>query len=719
MNRTQLQLPNSPDLPDPNKVRNKADLSETVRKIAVATKQLYREKTGIDFRLKTLEDKTKKHWLSFLEFYNNDKSTVLPIRMKQDGVGDVGICMSTDQSFGIGIDNSQNVLKISPECPLSDIYYFAMNSTGQIRVGTGVYIDDFSDDETFADLSATALVTERAIGAYVASVTYWDRNAINGYLYPRTLTDNVGINTNTPASLLELYHTTTDPILTITAGHNTDYDPQIQFRTDAVPTAKWGIRVDGTNDNLYIDYLAGGGYPIINTSQAKALEIGNGAAGVDYYIEVNGETNNLILRAMEDEDYWQFDDDIMMLNQERIYFDSTDTYIGANADDPEDLEIAADQDILLQPDGDVRVSTDLSVNGTIISGRDAVDNQQLMDFPGGLELRYREGVGPLYGFNIFNTGFDNSFFFNAIEGTYYQCLYFGDGDPGFNIFGISSKEDIDPTWTPRFVINQDGNVGIGTNTPVSLFEMRLNDAHPILTITAGHNTDYDPQIQFRTDAVPTSKWGIRVDGTNDNLYIDYLAGGGYPIINTSLAKALEIGNGAAGVDYYEEWNGETNNGIRRWMEDEDYWQFDDDILMQNQERIYFDTTDTYIGANVDDPEDLVIAANQDILLEPDNATITNSGRINNTTRVVTTPYNILATDEIIVVDTDAVARTTNLPAGVDGTHYSISNTGTSGNQVTISPNGAELLLGVNANFLLSDGESLDLYYETTEGWVAT
>ncbi len=82
------------------------------------------------------------------------------------------------------------------------------------------------------------------------------------------------------------------------------------------------------------------------------------------------------------------------------------------------------------------------------------------------------------------------------------------------------------------------------------------------------------------------------------------------------------------------------------------------------------------------------------------------------------PYAVLATDEIIVADTDGGAITVNLPAGVDGTHYRITNVGTAANDVTVDPNGAEELFGGGAgvSFALVDGETINIYYETTEGW---
>jgi len=55
---------------------------------------------------------------------------------------------------------------------------------------------------------------------------------------------NVGIGTTTPVSLLELYKTDASPILTITAATSTTYSPQIAFRTGATPTTNFTLGVD-------------------------------------------------------------------------------------------------------------------------------------------------------------------------------------------------------------------------------------------------------------------------------------------------------------------------------------------------------------------------------------------------------------------------------------------------------------------------------------------
>ena len=92
-----------------------------------------------------------------------------------------------------------------------------------------------------------------------------------------------------------------------------------------------------------------------------------------------------------------------------------------------------------------------------------------------------------------------------------------------------------------------------------------------------------------------------------------------------------------------------------------------------------------------------------------------AGRIVNASRYTTT-QTLDATDHQVACDTDGGAWTVSLPAGVAGTEYRIANTGTSANNLTIAPNGAELLLGVNSNFVLGDGEALQIVYESTEGW---
>ena len=86
-----------------------------------------------------------------------------------------------------------------------------------------------------------------------------------------------------------------------------------------------------------------------------------------------------------------------------------------------------------------------------------------------------------------------------------------------------------------------------------------------------------------------------------------------------------------------------------------------------------------------------------------------------TTRIINTdsPYTILSTDHVIFCDTDGGVITVLLPVGIDGREYKIINCGS--NDVTLTPNGAELLNGANSSMTFGTGVIV-VTYETTEGW---
>ena len=66
-----------------------------------------------------------------------------------------------------------------------------------------------------------------------------------------------------------------------------------------------------------------------------------------------------------------------------------------------------------------------------------------------------------------------------------------------------------------------------------------------------------------------------------------------------------FGTGAAGTDIAVTFDGETNDGIFTWMEDEDYFQFSDDILMSSEEQIRFRDNAIYINSGTDGHLNLV------------------------------------------------------------------------------------------------------------------
>ena len=96
------------------------------------------------------------------------------------------------------------------------------------------------------------------------------------------------------------------------------------------------------------------------------------------------------------------------------------------------------------------------------------------------------------------------------------------------------------------------------------------------------------------------------------IYGDTAASGNLVLEPTYHATkgSIVIGTGVAGVDYALNFNGETNDGILTWMEDEDYFKLSDDLLMNSTEFIYF--RDTAISISSVDDGHMDIAADVSI-----------------------------------------------------------------------------------------------------------
>jgi len=111
------------------------------------------------------------------------------------------------------------------------------------------------------------------------------------------------------------------------------------------------------------------------------------------------------------------------------------------------------------------------------------------------------------------------------------------------------------------------------------------------TITAAHTNDEFDQLL----AAFAASTGHTHDGTT---------GEGGPI-STMAGHALTFGAGTSGTDIVITFDGETNDGVLKWMEDEDYFEFSDDILIATSEKIQFRDTAIYINSSADGQLDLV------------------------------------------------------------------------------------------------------------------
>ena len=111
------------------------------------------------------------------------------------------------------------------------------------------------------------------------------------------------------------------------------------------------------------------------------------------------------------------------------------------------------------------------------------------------------------------------------------------------------------------------------------------------TIEASHFNNEFNQIE----SAFASSTGHTHDGTT---------GEGGPITKL-LGTALTIGDGTAATDIAVTFDGETNDGLLTWMEDEDYFKFSDDILINTTEKLQFRDTALYINSSVDGQLDIV------------------------------------------------------------------------------------------------------------------
>ena len=76
-------------------------------------------------------------------------------------------------------------------------------------------------------------------------------------------------------------------------------------------------------------------------------------------------------------------------------------------------------------------------------------------------------------------------------------------------------------------------------------------------------------------------------------------------ITKLLGTAITIGDGTAATDIAVTFDGETNDGVLTWKEDEDYFEFSDDILVASTEKLQFRDTAIYINSSTDGQLDLI------------------------------------------------------------------------------------------------------------------
>jgi cytoskeletal protein CcmA (bactofilin family) len=157
----------------------------------------------------------------------------------------------------------------------------------------------------------------------------------------------------------------------ITAAHTNDEFNQIL----AAFAASTGHTHDGT---------AGEGGPITSLL-GNTLSFGDGTTDADITVTFNANGNDGVMKWMEDEDYFEFSDDILIASTEKLQFRDTAIYIHSSADGQ--LDIVADTEVQIAAttidiNGAIDISGNLTVGGDVIIGGNTLSSTELLYLDG-------------------------------------------------------------------------------------------------------------------------------------------------------------------------------------------------------------------------------------------------------------------------------------------------------------------------------------------------
>lgn len=193
---------------------------------------------------------------------------------------------------------------------------------------------------------------------------------------------------------------------------------------------------------------------------------------------------------------------------------------------------------------------------------------------------------------------------------------------------------------------------------------------------------------------------------------DGTAAEGGPITKL-LGTNITIGDATSGTDITVTFDGETNDGVFKWMEDEDYFEFSDDILIASTEKLQFRDTAIYINSSADGQLDLV--ADTEIQIAATTVDINGNVDVSGTLTVAgAVDFGDAALSNVGAVQLDSIA-------GDADSNTSIAFSGsdvitvTAGGETQITFNNGSILPTTDNDIDLGSGsfEFKDLYIDGT------
>ena len=112
---------------------------------------------------------------------------------------------------------------------------------------------------------------------------------------------------------------------------------------------------------------------------SNTLTFGAGSAGTDITITFDGESNDGVLKWMEDEDYFEFSDDLLIASTEKVQIRDTGIYLNSSTDGQ--LDVVADGEVqIASPIVDINASTGLALDGANLNSAWTVNTNNKIQF---------------------------------------------------------------------------------------------------------------------------------------------------------------------------------------------------------------------------------------------------------------------------------------------------------------------------------------------------
>ena len=169
-------------------------------------------------------------------------------------------------------------------------------------------------------------------------------------------------------------------------------------------------------------------------------------------------------------------------------------------------------------------------------------------------------------------------------------------------------------------------------------------------------------------------------------------------ISKLLSNTLTFGAATSGTDITITFDGETSDGVLKWMEDEDYFEFSDDILVASTEKLQFRDTAIYINSSTDGQLDLV--ADTEIQIAATTVDINGNVDVSGTLTVAgAVDFGDAALSNVGAVQLDSIA-------GDGDTDTSITFSGS--DVITITAGGDAQFTFINGSIVPSTDNDIDL-----------